>query len=76
MANILNSVEEHPGCLFDHLIRLGPDNSYDYQPAKVRSVAIDRFTNQIFVIVVDDFDVCGEVLIYSELRVFETILPR
>ena len=29
-------------------------------------VAIDRFTNQILLIVVDDFDVCGGVLIYSE----------
>ena len=66
MTNILNSVEEHPGYLFDHIIRLGPENSYDYQPAKVCSLAIDRFTNQIWVIVVGDLDVCGGVLIYSE----------
>ena len=66
MTNILNSVEEHPVYLFDHLIRLGPESSYDYQPAKARSVAIDRFTNQIFVIVVDDYDGSSGILIYSE----------
>ena len=67
MVSIQDFVEEHPEYPFDHL-KVEITIIFAYEP---RYVTIDRFTNQIYVLLIDKFVLFGEqseldMLIYSQ----------
>ena len=53
MASIIDSVEEHPDYLFDHLISLDPNDDIENSSGYLDCVAIDPFTDKIYVLILN-----------------------
>ena len=67
LASIINSVEEDPGYLFDHLINIAITNVDIWHALEPRCVAIDPFTEQIYVLITNcRFGYWTTVQIYSQ----------
>ena len=65
MASILDSIEEHPEYVFKHLISIQEELTTCLTD-ECRCVAIDPFTDQIYILMVKNFFGHGIVFIYSE----------
>ena len=66
MANLIYSITEDPEYLFDHSERIKIDDAQTDTLDEPHCVAIDPFTDQIYVLLVNELFGNGTVLIYSQ----------